>query len=189
MEYVQGNDLNAWITEQPRSPEECARLILRLCDPVEHAHGKGVVHRDIKPGNVLVRAGDGLPVLCDFGLARYRSRDLSLLTDQDDILGTPAFMSPEQARGNQSQIGPPTDVHALGAVLYRMVTGRPPFQGPTPFATIEAVVRQQPTPPRQVVPAVSAGLEAVILKALAKDPRERYHTASRMKVALQQLLG
>ena len=189
MEYVEGRDLTAWVAERPRRPAECAALIARLCDPVEHANQKAVIHRDIKPANVLVRSADELPVLCDFGLARYRARDLSLLTEQGDILGTPAFMAPEQARGQPALIGPPTDVHALGAVLYRLVTGRPPFQGPTPFATIDAVARHAPQAPRQLNPEITPALEAVILKALAKDPRERWHTASRLKVALLQAIG
>ena len=189
MEYVAGRDLTAWIAERPRRPAECAALIARLCDAVEHANQKAVIHRDIKPANVLVRSSDELPVLCDFGLARYRARGVTMLTDQGDILGTPAFMAPEQARGQPSLVGPPTDVYGLGAVLYRLVAGRPPFQGPTPFATIEAVVRHAPTPPRQLNPEVTPALEQVMLKALAKDPRERYHTVSRLKAALLQAIG
>jgi len=141
------------------------------------------VHRDLKPGNVLVREEDEAPLVCDFGLARFRSG--SALTRTGDILGTPNFMAPEQARGERKLIGPPTDVYGLGAILYYLLVGRPPFVGARTFAVIERVITEPPTPPRQLRRDIDPGLEEVLLKTLAKTPPERFHTCGQLHRALE----
>jgi len=186
MDFIEGRDLNAWAMERLRTPAESIRLMTTICAAVNYAHGKGIVHRDIKPANILVRRADDAPVLCDFGLARYRA-EVNNLTRTGDILGTPAYMAPEQALSKRSQIGPPTDVYAIGAVLYHLVASRPPFSGPTPFATIDKLVRSDPARPSTLNPKVSPELDAVILKALAKEPVDRYHTCDKLQEALEAL--
>ncbi|MBL4845009.1 MAG: serine/threonine protein kinase [Planctomycetes bacterium] len=186
MDYVAGRDLEDWVQERSRDPLESARILIPICDALNHAHGRGVVHRDIKPGNILVRAADEAPFLCDFGLAKLRSA-ASALTQTGDILGTPSYMAPEQARGEGKLIGPPTDVHAMGALLYFLLAGRPPFVGPTPFETLRAVAMDVPPSVRELNPAVSVELAAIVHKALQKAPQDRFHTAADMKAALAAL--
>jgi serine/threonine protein kinase len=186
MDYVKGRDLAAWRHERPRSFAECVRMVVTLCQAMEHAHSRGVIHRDLKPGNVLVREGDDQPTICDFGLARYKA-EAHGLTRTGDILGTPSYMPPEQALGHRAKIGPPTDVYALGALLYHLVTGKPPFLGPTAFLTIAKVIKEKPEPPRAIVPTCPEALEAAILKALAKEPIDRFHTCADLRKALERL--
>ncbi len=184
MDYVQGRDLARWREEQPRAHGEQVRLIAAVCDAMDFAHGRGVVHRDLKPANVLVALQDDAPLVCDFGLARWRAATQNL-THTGEILGTPSYMPPEQALGDQRRIGPPTDVYALGALLYFLLTGRPPFTGPSSFAIIDKVVNQPPEPPSAHGEAVPAQLEAIVLKALAKDPVARFHTAGELARTLR----
>jgi predicted Ser/Thr protein kinase len=186
MDYIAGRDLDVWSTEKPRSTQDVLRILPPVCAAIDYAHGRGVVHRDLKPGNILVRAEDDAPLICDFGLARYRAG--SQLTRTGDILGTPAFMAPEQARGESKLVGPPTDVYALGAILYFLLTGRPPFVGPRTFALLERVVRETPKPPGELNPEITPALDEVVLKALAKGPVDRYHTCGQLKRALEALL-
>ena len=192
MEFVPGRDLDDWATEGQRDPRACAQLIARVCEAVHYAHGKGVIHRDLKPGNILVRWQDDGPVVCDFGLSKYR-RDAQNTTDIPGaktkvgvILGTPSYMSPEQARG-ETAIGPAADVYGLGAVLYRLLTGDAPFRGESPFETIKAVVREKPKPPSRHNPKVSPELDALVLRCLAKKPLNRFHGARALGEALLAL--
>lgn len=183
MDYVKGRDLAAWRQEKPRSYAECVRMVVTLCQAMEHAHSRGVIHRDLKPGNILVREGDDQPTICDFGLAKYKA-EAHALTRPGDILGTPSYMPPEQALGQPDKIGPPTDVYALGALLYHLVTGKPPFLGPTAFLTIAKVIKEPPEPPRKLVPELPEVLEMIILKALAKEPSGRFRTCAELRKAL-----
>ena len=184
MDYIAGHDLAAWARERSRAPREAARMLIPICEALNYAHGLGVVHRDLKPANVLVRARDEVPFLCDFGLAKLRSTSL---TGTGDILGTPSYMAPEQARGQGALIGPPTDVHALGALLYFLITGRAPFVAPKPFEILRQVAQDAPTSPRELNSEVSPELEAIVLKALQKRPTDRYHTCAELAEALRRL--
>ncbi len=186
MDYIAGRDLSAWIVERTRDPIQSAKILIPICDALDYAHGRGVVHRDLKPGNVLVRAADEAPFLCDFGLAKLR-QDASALTQTGDILGTPSYMAPEQARGQGKLIGPPTDVHAIGALLYFLLAGRPPFVGPKPFEVLRQVAQDEPRSIIELNSAVPQALGAIVHKALQKSPPDRFHTAGQLKAALLAL--
>ena len=181
--YHPGMTLAERLRTGPLSPNEACALVHRMTLAMDHAHGRGVVHRDLKPANVIVDARTGAPWITDFGLARFRSG--SALTRTGDILGTPNFMAPEQARGERKLIGPPTDVYGLGAILYYLLVGRPPFVGARTFAVIERVITEPPTPPSQLRAEISPELEEVLLKCLAKTPPERFHTCGQLRRALE----
>jgi len=186
MDYIAGRDLAAWVQERTRDPIESAKILVPICDALDYAHGRGVVHRDLKPGNVLVRAADEAPFLCDFGLAKLR-QEASTLTQTGDILGTPSYMAPEQARGQGKLIGPPTDVHAIGALLYFLLAGRAPFVGPKPFEVLRQVVQDDPRLITELNSAVPPVLGDIVHRALKKSPQDRFHTAGELKAALLAL--
>jgi serine/threonine protein kinase len=185
MEYVEGGDLKHRVRAQGRfAPAEAADMILTLAGAVAHAHAAGVVHRDLKPGNVLL-ATDGTPKVSDFGLAKPLDDDVSQPTVQGAMLGSAAYMAPEQAAGRISEIGPPTDVWALGVMLYELLTGRTPFKGESFLETIDLLRTATPDPPSRLVPGVPPGLEAICLKCLAKDAAERYPDAGALAADLR----
>ncbi len=159
---------------------------MTLARAMQVAHDRGVVHRDLKPANVLLKA-DGTPKITDFGLAKRLEAD-SGQTRTGSILGTPSYMAPEQARGLTGQIGPPADQYALGAILYEMLTGRPPFQGTSILETLDQVRSQEPVPPRRLRHKVPRDLETICLKCLEKDPRRRYARASNLADDLERFL-
>ncbi len=162
-----------------------ARAGARVARALEHAHRAGVVHRDVKPGNVLVD-GAGRAWLTDFGLARSRRASAGLTRD-GAVVGTPGFAAPEQARGRAAV--PASDVFALGATLYRVLTGAAPFQGADLWETLRATIEREPVPPRRLAPATPRALEAIVLRALRKDPASRYRDAAAMADDLERFLA
>jgi serine/threonine-protein kinase len=175
MELVEGGSLAAKIEETPQPAGWAASLVAKLAGAIQFAHQRGIVHRDLKPGNVLLTADD-VPKVTDFGLAR-RVEEEEGLTLSGVLLGTPSYMAPEQARGDKRAIGPATDVYALGAILYKLLTGRPPFRAETPSATLQQVVADEPVPPARLNRRVPRDLETICLKCLHKEPQRRYASA------------
>ena len=156
-------------------PRAAARLAAEAAEAVAHAHARGILHRDLKPANILVD-DQGRPHVTDFGLAKKVEADVEL-TQSGAILGTPAYMSPEQASGRRGAVTTASDVYGLGAVLYSLLTGRAPFGGDSVVETIDAVRNRPPEPPRQLNAALPRDLETICLRCLEKDPRRRYPTA------------
>src|SRR5262249_27053229 len=142
---------------------------------VHYAHRQGILHRDLKPSNILIDGNDE-PQVTDFGLAKRLGGDSSQ-TRTGQVMGTPSYMSPEQALGKTRELGPACDVYGLGAALYELVTGKPPFRSDNPIDTIKHVVEREPVPPRLLNPKIEHDLETICLKCLEKDPRHRYASA------------
>ena len=164
LEYVEGGSLASRLDGTPWPPRAAARLVESLAAAVAEAHRLGIVHRDLKPANILM-TDDGTPKITDFGLAKSIEKD-SGLTRTESILGSPSYMAPEQAEGRAKDVGPAADIYALGAILYELLTGRPPFVGPTILATLDLVKNAEPVPPRHLQPGVSPDLETICLKCL-----------------------
>ncbi len=175
MAFVDGQSLAARAAEGPMDPYAAADLIQNVADALQYAHELGVVHRDVKPANVLLDR-QGRPRVTDFGLAK-RQEFKSDLTATGQILGTPNYMPPEQAGGRIAEIGPASDVYSLGATLYHLVAGRPPFLSADPWETIRQVREVEPVSPRRLNPSIPHDLDTICLKCLVKDPRHRYSTA------------
>jgi tRNA A-37 threonylcarbamoyl transferase component Bud32 len=175
LEYVEGGSLAARIDGTPWPPRAAAELIESLACGMAEAHRMGIVHRDLKPANVLMMH-DGTAKITDFGLAKSIAND-SGLTQHESILGSPNYMSPEQADGRAKEVGRSADVYALGAILYELITGRPPFVAPTILATLDLVKHAEPVAPSRLQPGVPSDLETICLKCLQKDPNDRYGSA------------
>jgi serine/threonine-protein kinase len=178
MELVDGGSLTQALTGTPLSVDRAAELVGTLAAAVQTAHAAGIVHRDLKPANILLTA-DGTPKVSDFGLAR-RLSDEGGLTHTGAALGTPSYMAPEQASGTASAAGPAADVYALGAVLYELLTGRPPFRAETAAETVQQLLAHDPVPPARLNPRVPRDLETICMKCLQKAPRLRYATAGEL---------
>ena len=174
LEFVEGGTLAQRLDESPLPPELAAGLIETLARTIQVAHENGVVHRDLNPANILLTS-DGTPKITDFGLARRLNE--AGQTQTGEVLGTPGYMAPEQAEGKSKGAGAEADVYALGAILYAMLTGRPPFQEATPLLTIRRLVRAKPVPPRRLQPSAPRDLEVICQRCLAKQPCQRYATA------------
>jgi serine/threonine-protein kinase len=186
LEYLEGGSLAQRIGGRPMVPRVAAEMLIRLARAMQAAHQKGVIHRDLKPANVLLTE-DGRPKITDFGLAKRLEGD-SHQTRTGAVMGTPSYMAPEQAWGLTSEIGPLADQYALGAILYEMLTGRPPFQGATPLETLELARSQEPVPPTRLQPRIPRDLETICLKALQKAPHKRYPDCGALADDVQRYL-
>ena len=186
LEFIDGGSLAQQINGRPQNITEAAWTIRTLARAIHAAHRQGIVHRDLKPANIL-RTADGRLKITDFGLAR-RLDDDSHQTLTGTVVGTPDYMAPEQARGHGHDAGPLVDQHALGAILYELLTGRPPFRGATPFDTMEHVRTQESVPPTRLQPKVPRDLETICLKCLQKEPHRRYADANALADDLDRFL-
>ena len=188
LEYVDGDSLDKRLQGKPLAPVEAAKLLEILSRAMQYAHDHGILHRDLKPANVLLTQ-DGVPKIADFGLAkRLEDADDSSSTRTGTIMGTPSYMSPEQASGSVHELGPATDQYSLGAMLYEFLTGRPPFLAAKAVETILKVLREEPVPPRQLQSTLPLDLETICLKALQKDPRSRYGSCTELADDLSRFL-
>jgi tRNA A-37 threonylcarbamoyl transferase component Bud32 len=185
MDYVAGRSLAQMVREHPLSPQQAARYVKIVAEAIHHAHRQGILHRDLKPSNVLIDEADQ-PRITDFGLAKRLSNDANA-TISGAVVGTPSYMSPEQALGREA-VGPATDVYSLGAMLYDLVTARPPFRADSPLETLRQVRDCEPASPRVLNPIVPRDLETICLKCLAKDPRHRYTSAADVAEELGRFL-
>jgi WD40 repeat protein/tRNA A-37 threonylcarbamoyl transferase component Bud32 len=177
LEYVAGGSLTDLLRGAPQPPANAVRLVETLADAIHYAHTQGIVHRDLKPANVLLTVA-ATPKITDFGLAKFLGG--SDLTRTGDVLGTPSYMAPEQTVGNRGVVAPAVDVYGLGAILYEVLTGRPPFRAETTIATVLQVQQEEPVPPRRLQPTVPRDLETICLKCLRKDAGRRYATAQEL---------
>jgi serine/threonine-protein kinase len=173
LEFVDGGPLDRKLGGKPQPPREAAQLCATLARAMHFAHEHGILHRDLKPANVLMTE-DGIPKITDFGLAKRLEEDDSSQTKSGTILGTPSYMAPEQALGNIRELSPRSDIYSLGAMLYEFITGKPPFQGPTPMDTVIKVTREEVIAPSRLQPSVPPDLETICVKCLQKEPANRY---------------
>jgi serine/threonine-protein kinase len=187
MRFIEGTTLAKQLASGPLPPRDGAALLARVADAVQAAHDRGVLHRDLKPSNILIDA-TGRPHVTDFGLAKRIEADQSV-THTGAILGTPCYMSPEQAAGSRGDVGPTSDVWSLGAILYQMLTGRPPFQASSPMDTLLAVLETDPPAARTVAPGVNRDLEMIALKSLQKPQELRYASAGALAADLRAFLA
>ncbi len=186
MDFVEGRALDDLLAGL--SPRRAAEIVREVALALDHAHRQGILHRDVKPHNVIVD-GEGQPHLTDFGLARQTDSQDASLTATGQLLGTPHYVSPEQARGGDgSDVGPATDIYSLGAVLYEALTGRPPFTGTTVLAILHQLFQRDPEPPRTIAPALHRDLETITLRCLAKEPAARYGSAGELAADLRRFL-
>jgi serine/threonine-protein kinase len=186
LEYLEGGSLEERLAGGPLPPRQAAELVRTLAAAIHCAHQHNIVHRDLKPANILLTA-DGTPKIADFGLAKRLDQTLGQ-TRTGSVLGTPSYMAPEQAEGRLDRIGPATDVYALGAILYQLLTGRPPFAAPTLLETLEKVRTEEPAAPRQGHPNVPPELDVICMKCLQKEPAERFASARELADDLQRFL-
>jgi serine/threonine-protein kinase len=186
MEYVEGQSLGQLLKRGPRPIEEIARLVKTIAMAVHYLHRQGLVHRDLKPSNILVDE-HGRPYVTDFGLAKVLEGDGNV-SSAGAILGTPHYMSPEQAAGRAAQVGPRSDIYSLGAILYEMLTGRPPHDGESPLDTLVQVIEGECTAPRKLNAKIPRQLELICLKCLEKRPDDRYQTAADLAADLDHHL-
>ncbi len=187
MDYVEGQNLSQLVSNRPLPSPQAARYVQFIADAIHYAHGQGILHRDLKPSNVLIDSATDQPRLTDFGLAKRLDGESSL-TDTGQVLGSPNYLSPEQAGGRSGSIGRRSDIYSLGAILYHLLTGRPPFQGETLSDVLNQVIHDDPLAPHLLMPGVARDLETICLKCLTKEPTNRYETAKDLRDELGRFL-
>src|SRR5437870_4366553 len=186
MKFVEGGQLDEVVRREPMPIRDAVEPIAKVARTVHYAHEHGILHRDIKPGNILLDK-NGEPHLTDFGLARLLETE-STVTRTLEVLGTPSYMAPEQAIGNNAKLTSATDVYGLGAVFYQLLTGHPPFAGRTTYETIKLLLDTEPRQPRLWNPKIDRDLNTICLKCLEKDPRRRYSSALALAEDLERWL-
>ncbi len=183
MEWVDGRLLRQLLDEQKKLPAERAtRIVLGICDALDYIHKNGVVHRDLKPENIMIDDQDRVKLI-DFGIAGQAGARRLTFTKLTDTMGTPEYISPEQVKGKRGDGR--SDIYAVGVMLYEMLTGRPPFQGPNPFVVINDRLLNNPEPPREIEPSITPQMQEIIYRALERDPKNRYANAHEMAWDLQ----
>jgi eukaryotic-like serine/threonine-protein kinase len=186
MKFIEGGQLDEVVKREPIPIRRAVELIAKVARTVHYAHEHGILHRDIKPGNILLDKKDE-PLLTDFGLARLIETE-STVTRTNEVLGTPSYMAPEQAAGEHTNLSRTTDVYGLGAVLYQLLTGHPPFAGGTTYETIRLLRDTEPRTPRSLNSKIDRELSTICLKCLEKDPTRRYCSALALAEDLERWL-
>src|SRR4030095_8686259 len=185
MDFVEGQSLADLVHREPLLARRAARYVQQIAEAIHYAHQRGILHRDLKPSNVLIDAFDQ-PRVTDFGLAKqlndsqFSTQESSHITLTGQVIGSPAYMPPEQARGRQDALVPASDVYASGAILFHLVTGRPPFVAETVPETLDQVVNDEPVSPRLLNPSLPRDLETICRKCLEKERTRRYASAQEL---------
>ncbi len=187
MEYIRGMTLMQRINQGPIPQRRAVQIIAPICRAIAYAHSQGIIHRDVKPSNILLDS-KGMPKLTDFGLAKLITGDQESLTRTGAILGTPTYMSPEQATGQEQLMGPGSDIYSIGSVLYHALTGRPPLVANSPIELAMKIVEQDPPAPRLLEPRLDRDLEMIVVRCLQKPPDLRYKTADSLANDLESFL-